>query len=162
MEVYISKKQLIKKKLVETSLPIKQIKIEIGASQASAIPPLGPLLGQYGINIAEFCKEFNEESSIFEKETIVPIVIYIGLNKQYYFEFKVLSVAYLIRKYIESYELNSFMIDKHDFLKICYNIAFYRSLIFYDKSEKISDLYLKNSILCVIGTFRSFSYKIIE
>jgi hypothetical protein len=161
MDVYISEKQLVKKKLVEKSLPIRQIKIEIAANQASTIPPLGPLLGLYGINTIEFCKEFNDESSIFEKETLVPITIYLGQNKQYYFEFKRVSVSYLIRKYLESFEFDSLFISKLDFLKICYNIAVYRALIFHKGNVEINKEYLKNLIFCIIGTFRSFNYKII-
>ena len=162
MEVFLSEKQVIKKKLVEKSLPIKVIKVVISASMASSIPPLGPLLGQYGINIAEFCKEFNEDSLVFEKETLLPIIIYLGQNKQFYFEYKLLSVSYLIRKYMESIESDSLLIKKRECLKMCYEIAYYRAFIFYKDNVEISEFYMKSFVSCILGTLRSFGYKIIE
>jgi len=66
MNSYLSEKQLKKKEIVLKSLPVKYLKILIAAGSASSNPPLGPLLGQYGISIVDFCKEFNEESSFIE------------------------------------------------------------------------------------------------
>jgi len=85
--MFLSENQKKKKLLVLNSLPIIILKINIPANSASITPPLGPLLGQYGISINEFCKEFNEESKFIIKDTIVPIRLYLGYNKSYYFEF---------------------------------------------------------------------------
>jgi len=147
--------------LVKNSLPNKIIKINIPAGSATIAPPLGPLLGQYGIGIPEFCKEFNEESSkIFVKETIIPVRIYIGSNKVFYFKFCNLSISYLLGKYIDSLN-NKNYIKKNNFLKIIYNIAYFKLNIFYE-NENISEVFFKKYINCLIGTFRSFKIKIIK
>eukprot|EP01133_Synstelium_polycarpum_P000006 gene6-9_t len=62
---------------------------ESGASRAglaAMAPPLGPVLGQYGINIMEFCNEFNTETTNFEKGITLKVTLYINIAKAFYFE----------------------------------------------------------------------------
>jgi large subunit ribosomal protein L11 len=157
MNSYLSEKQLKKKEIVLNSLPVKYFKILIAAGSASSNPPLGPLLGQYGISIVDFCKEFNEESYFIEKDTIIPIKVYFGNNKNFYIEFQTLSVSYLLKKIIESEEKNNLIYNKNDILKIAYNIAFFKLFIF-SNNINISDKFFKNYIYCIIGTMRSFGF----
>jgi large subunit ribosomal protein L11 len=159
MNSYLSDNQLKKKIIIINSLlPIKLLKVIIPAGCASITPPLGPLLGQYGININEFCKEFNEESNIFEKETLIPLKIYFASNKNFYIEFLTLSVSYLIKKLIESNEKEDLVFFKDEFLIIAYQIAFYKLNIYNFSfiNIELSNLFFKNYINCIIGTMRSF------
>lgn len=134
-----------------------KIKIEIPAGAASITPPLGPLLGQYGINIIEFCKEFNEETLSIEKDTLINIIIFLAPNKSYYFYLKTPSVSYLIKKNLESLTLT-----KKQFLKIVYNIALLKLLTYESKDISISKNLLKNYINSIIGTFKSFNIIILK
>lgn len=157
MDIYISDNQKKKKIIVDKSIPIQILKVEIPANSASITPPLGPLLGQYGININEFCKEFNDETLIFEKDTIIPVIIYLSYNKSYYFVFKTLTIAYLIKKIIDSEEKENLIYLKEDFLKMAYDICFFKLYIFNKKSNlKISEKYFKKYLNSIIGTMRSF------
>ena len=73
------------------------VKLQLPAGQATPAPPVGPALGQAGINIGEFCKAFNDKT----KESpgmIFPVVIYVKKNKSYTFEIKTPPAAVLIKK----------------------------------------------------------------
>ena len=65
MHSFLSESQNKKKQKILNI--VKIVKVEIPASGAAITPPLGTALGQYGMNTMEFCKEFNEESKIFER-----------------------------------------------------------------------------------------------
>lgn len=60
-----------------------RIPVEIQARLASASPPLGPVLGQYGINIAGFCKDFNEKTKHLKEGIPLPCMIYMNPDKTY-------------------------------------------------------------------------------
>jgi len=73
------------------------VKLQLPAGKATPAPPVGPALGQAGINIGEFCKAFNDKTKD-EPGMIFPVVIYVKKNKSYTFEIKTPPAAVLIKK----------------------------------------------------------------
>ena len=82
------------------SSPVKQqIKLQIMAGKATPAPPVGPALGQAGLNIMQFCKEFNARTSKPELEgLIVPVVISVYQNRTHDFITKTPPAAVLIKR----------------------------------------------------------------
>jgi len=62
------------------------LKLQVPAGSASPSPPIGPALGQRGLNIMEFCKAFNAKTQEMEKNSPVPVVITIYQDKSFTFE----------------------------------------------------------------------------
>jgi len=73
------------------------IKLQIVAGEANPAPPVGPALGQQGVNIMEFCKTFNARTES-QKGTIIPVVITVYENKSFTFITKTPPAAALIKK----------------------------------------------------------------
>lgn len=73
------------------------IKLNIKAGKANPAPPIGPALGQYGANIIDFCKQYNEETKD-KKGEIVPAVITIYEDKSFSFETRLPPVSEMIKK----------------------------------------------------------------
>jgi large subunit ribosomal protein L11 len=74
------------------------IKLEIKAGQANPSPPVGPALGQRGLNIMEFCKAFNAATQNLEPGTPTPVVITAYSDRSFSFETKTAPAAYFLRK----------------------------------------------------------------
>jgi large subunit ribosomal protein L11 len=74
------------------------IKLEIPAGAANPSPPVGPALGQRGLNIMEFCKAFNAATSNLEQGMPIPVVITAYGDRTFSFVTKTPPAAYLIRK----------------------------------------------------------------
>lgn len=74
------------------------IKLEIPAGGANPAPPVGPALGQRGLNIVEFCKAFNDATADLEKGQPTPVIITAFEDKSFSFETKTPPAAYLLRK----------------------------------------------------------------
>lgn len=74
------------------------IKLEIPAGQANPSPPVGPALGQRGINIMEFCKAFNAASQEIEVGTPVPVLITAYEDRSFGFVMKTAPASYFLRK----------------------------------------------------------------
>ena len=72
------------------------LKLLIDAGKASPSPPVGPALGQKGINIMEFCKAFNAQTS--KKEGLLPVVVTVFADRSFSFEIKTPPVSYLLKK----------------------------------------------------------------
>lgn len=77
---------------------IGYIKLQIGAGSANPSPPVGPALGQRGLNIMEFCKQFNEKTKDMEKGVPVPVVITAFADKTFTFITKTPPVSYFVKK----------------------------------------------------------------
>ena len=75
------------------------IKLQANAGQASPAPPVGPALGQHGINIMEFCKAFNAQT-VSETGTVIPVVITVYEDRSFTFVTKTPPAAVLIRQAI--------------------------------------------------------------
>jgi large subunit ribosomal protein L11 len=76
------------------------IKLQIGAGAANPSPPVGPALGQHGVNIMEFCKAFNAATDKIEKGLPTPVVITVYSDRSFTFVTKTPPAAVLIMKAI--------------------------------------------------------------
>ena len=74
------------------------IKLQIPAGKANPAPPIGPALGQHGVNIMEFCKAFNAKTQDGDPDLKVPVVITVYADRSFTFETKTAPAADLIRK----------------------------------------------------------------
>ena len=74
------------------------IKLQVKAGAANPSPPIGPALGQHGVNIMEFCKAFNERSSKHEKGLVLPVVISVYQDRSFDFIIKSPPASVLILK----------------------------------------------------------------
>ena len=74
------------------------IKLQIPAGQANPSPPVGPALGQQGVNIMEFCKAFNAQTQALEKGLPTPVVITVYSDRSFTFIMKTPPASVLIRK----------------------------------------------------------------
>jgi large subunit ribosomal protein L11 len=77
---------------------VKRLKLEVPAQRANPAPPIGPILGQAGINIMEFCKSFNEKTKGIEEGLIVPVVITVYEDRRFTFVLKSPPAAILLKK----------------------------------------------------------------
>jgi len=73
------------------------VKLQIAAGAANPAPPVGPALGQHGVNIMDFCKQFNAKTQD-QKGMIIPVVITVYADKSYTFILKTPPAAVLIKK----------------------------------------------------------------
>jgi large subunit ribosomal protein L11 len=74
------------------------IKLQIPAGKAMPGPPVGPALGQHGVNIMEFCKAFNSKTSQMDPDMKIPVVITVYTDRSFTFETKRPPVADLLKK----------------------------------------------------------------
>ena len=74
------------------------IKLQIPPGQANPSPPVGPALGQHGVNIMEFCKAFNAETQSAEQGMLIPVVISVYTDKSFTFITKTPPAAVLLKK----------------------------------------------------------------
>src|SRR6201999_870636 len=74
------------------------VKLQIPAGKANPSPPVGPALGQRGLNIMEFCKAFNAASQKMEPGSPVPVVITAYQDKSFTFEMKSPPASYFLKK----------------------------------------------------------------
>ena len=74
------------------------IKLQIPAGQANPSPPVGPALGQKGVNIMEFCKAFNASTQKLEQGMPIPVIITVFQDKSFTFETKSPPVSFFIKK----------------------------------------------------------------
>ena len=74
------------------------LKLQVPAGNASPSPPIGPALGQRGLNIMEFCKAFNAATQEMEKGAPVPVTITIFQDKSFTFKMKTPPASFLLKK----------------------------------------------------------------
>ncbi len=75
-----------------------QIKLQIPASAANPAPPVGPALGQHGVNIMDFCKQFNERTKTMEAGMLIPAVITVFDDRSFTFITKMPPISSLLKK----------------------------------------------------------------
>jgi len=74
------------------------IKLQVAAGQANPSPPVGPALGQHGVNIMEFCKAFNAQTQQLDAGAPVPVVITVYSDRSFTFTMKTPPASYLLKK----------------------------------------------------------------
>ncbi len=74
------------------------IKLQVPAGQANPSPPVGPALGQHGLNIMEFCNAFNAQTQNMEQALPVPVIITVYTDKSFSFITKTPPASYLLKK----------------------------------------------------------------
>jgi large subunit ribosomal protein L11 len=74
------------------------IKLQVPAGKANPAPPIGPALGQHGVNIMEFCKAFNAKTAQMDPDLKIPVVITVYGDRSFTFETKTPPVADLLKK----------------------------------------------------------------
>lgn len=74
------------------------IKLQVAAGKANPSPPVGPALGQHGVNIMEFCKAFNAQTQNLEPGAPVPVVISVYSDRSFTFTMKTPPAAFLLKK----------------------------------------------------------------
>tara|TARA_B100000749_G_C18441424_1_gene472313 strand:+ start:988 stop:1431 length:444 start_codon:yes stop_codon:yes gene_type:complete len=77
---------------------VNQVKLQIPAGQANPSPPVGPALGQAGLNIMEFCNAFNSQTANSEPGVLIPVVISVYSDKSYTFVTKSPPASTLLKK----------------------------------------------------------------
>ncbi len=77
---------------------VGSLKLQVAAGSATPSPPIGPALGQRGLNIMEFCKGFNARTQEMEKGMPVPVVITIFGDKSFTFELRQPPMSYFLKK----------------------------------------------------------------
>ncbi len=132
------------------------IKLQIPSGQANPSPPVGPALGQKGVNIMEFCKSFNAATQKLEQGMPIPVVITVFQDKSFVFETKSPPVSFFIKKALKLKKASQrpgkeviASISKSDIKKIA--------------EDKMKDLNTKNpesAEKMVAGTARSMGIKV--
>jgi len=74
------------------------IKLQVAAGKANPSPPVGPALGQHGVNIMEFCKAFNAKTQSFDAGMPIPVVIAVYSDRSFTFETKTPPASFLLKK----------------------------------------------------------------
>jgi large subunit ribosomal protein L11 len=74
------------------------VKLQVPAGAANPSPPIGPALGQRGLNIMEFCKAFNAQTQQLEKGAPIPVVITVYADRSFTFETKTPPVSHFLKK----------------------------------------------------------------
>ena len=74
------------------------VKLQVPAGAANPSPPIGPALGQRGLNIMEFCKAFNAKTAQMEKGTPIPVVITAFQDRSFTFEMKLPPMSFYLKK----------------------------------------------------------------
>jgi large subunit ribosomal protein L11 len=74
------------------------LKLQVPAGAANPSPPIGPALGQRGLNIMEFCKAFNAQTQKMEKNVPIPVIITTYQDRSFTFEMKTPPVSYFLKK----------------------------------------------------------------
>ena len=136
---------------------VAYVKLQIPAGKALPAPPVGPALGQHGVNIAGFCKEFNERTKA-DMGLIIPVVITIYADRSYSFVTKTPPAAVLIKKAC-NIETASGEPNKKKVAKItreqCAKIA----------EQKMKDLNaasIETATSMIMGTARSMGVEVVD
>ncbi len=74
------------------------VKLQVPAGAANPSPPIGPALGQRGLNIMEFCKAFNAQTQKMEKNAPIPVVITIYQDRSFTFEMRTSPMSFFLKK----------------------------------------------------------------
>ena len=136
---------------------IAQVKLQIPAGQANPAPPVGPALGQHGVNIMEFCKAFNERTAK-DSGVIIPVILTVYSDRTFSFITKTPPAAVLIKNAI-SLEKGSKEPNKQKVSEIS------REQLEKIAKTKLQDLNTRsvgNAVKIIEGTAKSMGVKVVE
>lgn len=134
-----------------------QVKLQIPAGQANPAPPVGPALGQHGVNIMEFCKAFNERTAK-DSGVIIPVILTVYFDRTFSFITKTPPAAVLIKNAI-SLEKGSKEPNKQKVSEIS------REQLEKIAKTKLPDLNTRsvdNAVKIIEGTAKSMGVKVVE
>ncbi|UDG80269.1 50S ribosomal protein L11 [Candidatus Annandia pinicola] len=134
------------------------IKLQILAGMANPSPPVGPALGQQGVNIAQFCNLFNEKTKDFEKKMPIPVIITVYYDKSFDFIIKTPPASILLKK-AAKIKSGANKPKKDKIGNITYKQIKKIALI---KSKDMNSLNLKSQIKSIKGTAISMGLTIID
>ncbi|MDD5085922.1 MAG: 50S ribosomal protein L11 [Candidatus Omnitrophica bacterium] len=133
------------------------IKLQIPGGQANPAPPIGPALGQHGVNIMEFCKAFNEKTKD-KQGTILPVVISVYEDKSFTFIIKTPPVAVMLKKFAGLAKASG----EPNKLKIGKVTREEAATIAKEKMKDLNTTKLESAIRTVEGTARSMGIEIVD
>jgi large subunit ribosomal protein L11 len=136
---------------------IAQVKLQIPAGQANPAPPVGPALGQHGVNIMEFCKAFNERTAK-DSGVIIPVILTVYFDRTFSFITKTPPAAVLIKNTI-SLDKGSKEPNKQKVSEIS------REQLEKIAKTKLQDLNTRsvaNAVKIIEGTAKSMGVKVVE
>ena len=133
------------------------IKLQIPAGQANPAPPIGPALGQHGVNIMEFCKQFNARTQKQAGE-VTPVIITVFKDRSFTFETKTPPVSYLIKKALKL-EKGSAVPNKDKVGKLTRAQV---KQIAQQKMKELNSYDEEAACLQVIGSARSMGVEVID
>ena len=131
---------------------IASVKFFLKSIQATSGPPIGPVLGQFGINIVEFCKDFNKRTLIYKKETLLKVVVDVFTDKTYSFKVTPFIIPLLIKRLLYIQRQNTTTTIAKLPIRFLYELACMQSSNF-DEQRKLVKMYL--------GTISAMKIKLI-
>lgn len=126
----------------------QKVRLVLPAGKATVAPPVGSMLGPFGINMMEFCKEFNAKTKDLEPGIDIPVLVIINKDKSFTFHVKEPHISFLLKKLYQKNK--TYNIESVSLLDI-YKIA---------KSRAKNENELKSICKSIIGSCRSMSLKI--
>jgi large subunit ribosomal protein L11 len=135
-----------------------QVKLQIPAGQANPAPPVGPALGQHGVNIMAFCNDFNAKTKAMEQGMTIPVIITIFEDRSFTFVLKTPPVSALIKK-VAGIAKASGKAGSETIGKITRNqVAEIAKL----KLPDLNTTTLESAVKLVAGTARSMGIEVVE
>ncbi len=136
---------------------LTQIKLQVKAGQANPAPPVGPALGQHGINIMDFCKQFNEKTKD-QTGMVIPVVISVYQDRSFTFITKTPPAAVLLKK-AAGKEKGSGVPNRDKIAKVTSKQI---EEIAQLKMQDLNANSIEKATSMIAGTARSMGYEVVE
>ena len=137
---------------------LTQVKLQVPAGSANPAPPVGPALGQHGLNIQDFCKQFNDKTKDAEKGMALPVVINVYKDRSFDFVIKSAPAAALLKK-AAGIQKGSATPHTNKVAKVTKKQL---AEIVKTKEGDLTGANLENSIRIIAGTARSMGIEVEE
>jgi large subunit ribosomal protein L11 len=137
---------------------LTQVKLQVPAGAANPAPPVGPALGQHGLNIQDFCKQFNDKTKDAEKGMALPVVINVYKDRSFDFVIKSAPAAALLKK-AAGIQKGSATPHTNKVAKVTKGQL---AEIVKTKEGDLTGASLENSIKIIAGTARSMGIEVEE
>nr|WVH37104.1 ribosomal protein L11 [Meteora sporadica] len=129
------------------------VRLQIQAGKANPAPPVGQVLGQYGVNSGEFCKKFNDASSIYKDDVILPVEVTIYKDRTFDFIIKNPCSTHYIKQALGL--LKGSGLAKRNIISSISKNKLYEIALVMKKEEKLASVPLKSLVKTLIGTCNS-------